>query len=221
MSSVPPLAGTGFISGLPDDVRRTLLACGQIRTFAKGQLIQQRGDRAHEFWYVQSGSVQVGRYSADGNLTLFALLGPGETFGELAFLGEFSRTVDAIAGMETQLVRIGEAEFERLIASDSGAARLLFRTMAMTLQEIFDLLEAGRNLSTDQKLAQALLRLCGEQAEDIIIPVTQQELADLVGVSRISVGKALSRLEIAGVLIRQYGEIAVPRKSELRAAFRQ
>lgn len=221
MSSLPPLAGTGFISGLPDDVRQSLLACGQIRNFAKGQLIQQRGDHAHEFWYVQSGSVQIGRYSADGNLTLFALLGPGETFGELAFLGEFGRTVDAIAGMETQLVRIGEAEFQKLIASDSGAARLLFRTMALTLQEVFDLLEAGRNLSTDQKLAQALLRLCGEQEEEIIVPVTQQELADLVGVSRISVGKALSRLEAAGVLIRQYGEIAIPSKPQLIAELGQ
>ena len=188
-----------------------------MRTFSKGQIIQQRGDQASEFWYVLSGSVQIGRYTPDGGLTLFALLGPGETFGELAFLGEFTRTVDAIAGSQTELVRIGEAEFQSLLASDGDAARLLFRTMALTVQEAFDLVEASRNLSTEQRLLQALLRLCGNQESDIIVPVTQQELADLVGVSRISVGKALGRLEKSGLLSRKYGGISIENKAAINS----
>ncbi|QJB68605.1 Crp/Fnr family transcriptional regulator [Parasphingorhabdus halotolerans] len=212
MNVPPPIGATGFISGLPDDVRRDLLARGHVRMFAKGQSIQQRGDQAREFWYVQSGSVQIGRYATDGRLTLFALLGPGETFGELAFLGDFPRTVDAIAGSETELVRIGEAEFQSLLASDGDAARLLFRTMALTVQEAFNLVEASRNLSTEQRLLQALVRLCGHQESDIFLPVTQQELADLVRVSRISVGKALGRLEKACLLSRRYGGILIDNK---------
>ena len=185
------------------------MARGRQIRFAKGQLIQQRGDPAREFWYVESGSVQIGRFSEHGRLTLFAVLGPGETFGELAFLGEFPRTVDAIAGSEAVLVRIGEVEFQNLLQSERRAARLLLQTMALTIQQAFDLVEAGRNLDSTQKLAQAVLQLLGEQPEGTALRTTQQELADLVGLSRVSLGKAMKRLQDRGMLSAGYGEIRV------------
>lgn len=204
------IGASGFVKALPGDVRERLLQHGQRRKFAKGQIIQQRGDKGAEFWYVEDGSVQIGRYSIDGKLVLFALLGPGESFGEQAFLGEFPRMVDAIGGSDCTLIRIGEAELQNLISSEPGAARILLKTTAHTLQQAFDLVEASRNLSTIQRLALTLVRLCGDQDGDTMVPVTQQELADLVGVSRVSLGKALGGLEDIGVIKRQYGKILVP-----------
>ena len=117
--------------------------------------------------------------------------------------------VSAIGGSDCTLVRIGEAELQNLINSEPGAARILLKTMAHTLQQAFDLIEASRNLSTIQVLALALVRLCGDQSGDIVVPVTQQELADLVGVSRVSLGKALAELEDAGLIKRRYGSIMI------------
>lgn len=197
----------GFVTALPDDIRRRLLEHGNLRQFTRGELIQQRGDAGKEFWYIKSGSVQVGRYSVDGKLMIFAMLGPGESFGEQAFLGEFPRMVDAIAGSDTLLIRIGEAELQAAIASDARVARILLKAMAHMVQQAFDLIEAGRNLSTVDRLAQALLGLCGEGERQVSIPITQQDLADLVGVSRVSLGKALEKLEQSGDIERHYGKI--------------
>ncbi|MEO0441200.1 MAG: Crp/Fnr family transcriptional regulator [Pseudomonadota bacterium] len=209
------MGATGFVAGLPTDVRNKLLGAGRPRTFGKGEIIQQRGDPGREFWHIESGSVQVGRYSIDGRLTLFALLGPGETFGEQAFLGEFPRMVDAIAGSEAVLIRIGEAELGSLIGSDPQAARILLKTMAHMVQQAFDLVDASRNLSTIDRTRQTLFRLCGGQDRDIAVPVTQQELADLVGVSRVSLGKALAELETMGVITRSYGKIIISDRQAL------
>ncbi|SIN86547.1 cAMP-binding domain of CRP or a regulatory subunit of cAMP-dependent protein kinases [Parasphingorhabdus marina DSM 22363] len=209
------MGATGFVAGLPADVRDRLLGAGRRRSFAKGEIIQQRGDPGREFWHIESGSVQIGRYSVDGRLTLFALLGPGESFGEQAFLGEFPRMVDAMAGSEAVLIRIGEAELQALIESDPRAARILLKTMARMVQQAFDLVEASRNLSAIDRTRQALFRLCGGQDKDIAVPVTQQELADLVGVSRVSLGKALGELESQGAIRRKYGKIIVSGRSEL------
>ena len=159
--------------------------------------------------------MQIGRYSEDGRLTLFALLGPGESFGEQAFLGEFPRMVDAIAGADCALIGIGEAELQRLINEDPSAARILLKTMAHMVQQAFDLVEASRNLPTTDRLAQALIRLCGDQSENVVVPVTQQELADLVGVSRVSLGKALATLEDADLVRRGYGGITIPATERL------
>ncbi len=217
MNGPAPIAGTGFVMALPDNIRRDLLARGQARSFAKGQIIQQRGDAAREFWYIERGSVQIGRYGVDGRLTLFALLGPGDTFGELAFMGEFPRTVDAIAGTDCTLIRIGDSELQSLMDSDPAITRLLLKTMALTVQEAFDLIESSRSLSVPQRLAQALLQLCGDRDDGTAIMVTQQDLADLVGVSRVSLGKALTRLEGAGMVEPGYGAVTIRDQAALRA----
>ncbi len=210
------MAGTGFVTALPGTVRADLLARGQVRSFAKGQIIQQRGDTAKEFWYVESGSVQIGRYGVGGRLTLFALLGAGDAFGELAFMGEFPRTVDAIAGSDSVLIRIGERELWSLMESDAAVTRLLLKTMALTVQEAFDLIESSRNLSVPQKLAQALLQLSGNQEDGTQVMATQQDLADLVGVSRVSLGKAMTRLQVAGVIEPGYGFVTIRDRAALR-----
>lgn len=209
------VAAAGFVIALPEDIRRRLLDHGRSRPFVKGELIQQRGDTGREFWHIQSGSVQIGRYSVDGKLNIFAVLGPGESFGEQAFLGEFPRMVDAIAGSDTILIRIGEAELQAAIASDARVARILLKAMAHMVQQAFDLIEAGRNLSTVERVTQALLRLCDDGAHDCMVDVTQQELADLVGVSRVSLGKALTRLEAVGLIERCYGRINVRDRNAL------
>ena len=216
MNGPAPMAATGFVMALPDIVRRDLLARGQARSFKKGQAIQQRGDAAGEFWYIESGSVQIGRYAVDGRLTLFALLGAGDTFGELAFMGEFPRTVDAIAGGDCRLIRIGDSELQSLMQSDPAVTRLLLKTMALTVQEAFNMIESSRNLSVPQRLAQALLQLSGDQKDGAEIVVTQQDLADLVGVSRVSLGKALSKLQVAGVIEPGFGFVTIRDRAALR-----
>ena len=216
MNSPTPMAGTGFVMALPERVRRDLLARGQTRSFARGQIIQQRGDAAREFWYIESGSVQIGRYGVDGRLTLFALIGAGDTFGELAFMGEFPRSVDAIAGTGCTLIRIGDSELQSLMDSDPAVTRLLLKTMALTVQEAFNLIESSRSLSVPQRLAQALLQLCGDQGDGTEIKVTQQDLADLVGVSRVSLGKAVRQLEDLGAIRPSYGSITIGAKEMLR-----
>ncbi|MEH6662263.1 MAG: Crp/Fnr family transcriptional regulator [Parasphingorhabdus sp.] len=216
MTALAPMAGTGFVMALPETVRGDLLGRGQARSFAKGQIIQQRGDTAKEFWYVESGSVQIGRYGVGGRLTLFALLGAGDAFGELAFMGEFPRTVDAIAGSDSVLIRIGERELWSLMDSDAAVTRLLLKTMALTVQESFDLIESSRNLSVPQKLAQALLQLSGNQEDGTQVMATQQDLADLVGVSRVSLGKAMTRLQGAGVIEPGYGFVTIRDRAALR-----
>ncbi|AMO71960.1 hypothetical protein AZE99_08970 [Sphingorhabdus sp. M41] len=203
------MAGTGFVTALPETVRRDLLARGQARVFGKGQIIQQRGDIAKEFWYINSGSVQIGRYGIDGRLTLFAMLSAGDTFGELAFMGEFPRTVDAIAGNDCTLIRIGDSELQSLMESDPAVTRLLLKTMALTVQESFNLIEYSRNLSVPQRLAQALLQLCGDQEGGAEVLATQQDLADLVGVSRVSLGKAMTKLQSSGLIEPGYGSVTI------------
>ncbi|MEP2988545.1 MAG: Crp/Fnr family transcriptional regulator [Parasphingorhabdus sp.] len=208
------LGATGFMKGLPESVANGLVERGRSIDFAKGQMIQQRGDPGTEFWHIKSGTVQIGRFSENGDWILFAVLGEGESFGEQAFLGEFPRMVDAIASSDCEIIKIGEAELQHLLETQADAARILLKTMAYTVQQTFDLVEAGRRLSTVERLAQALARQCGS-AREAEINMTQQDLADLIGVSRVSLGKALSELERKNLIVRGYGKLVVSNSDAL------
>ena len=208
------LGATGFMQGLPEEIRRGLVERGRKIDFSKGQIIQQRGDKGSEYWYIENGLVQIGRFSEDGDLTLFAVLGADESFGEQAFLGEFPRMVDAIAASDCTIIRIGEAELQHLLDTQPRAARVLLKTMAHMVQQAFDLVEAGRRLSTVERLAQALARQTGYEMNAEIV-MTQQDLADLIGVSRVSLGKALAELEDRGLVKRGYGKLVVPDGQQL------
>ena len=67
-----------------------------------------------------------------------------------------------------------------------------------------------------QRLALALLQLCGDQEDGARISVTQQELADLVGVSRVSLGKAVAKLEQAGMIEPGYAWVMIRDRAGLQ-----
>lgn len=214
MTEVLPLLrietqSSGFVAALPAEIRKKLIDRGRPKTVKKGQIIQQRGDRARVFWAIESGTVDIGRFRLDGKFNIFARLGDGESFGELAFIGEFLRQVDAIAVVDSRLIEIGERELVSLLESDSGSARIMLKALAHLMQGSLDLIEESRNLSAVKRLALALARLSDKPDSKVEISVTQQELADLVGISRVSLGKGLAELAGRGFVERCYGKIRI------------
>ncbi len=214
---LPPIIGTpGFVEALPADVQARLLATGQERAFAKGATIQSQGDHGEEFWFIQSGHVHIGRHSRDGKFHIFAALTEGQSFGEQAFLGEFPRLVDAIAASDAVLLRIGESQLAKLLTEDALMARLLLKAMAHIVQAAMDALEASRTQSTPLRATRALLAQCHSVKGEQDLRLTQQSLADLIGVSRVSLGKALRLLEEEGLVSCGYGIITVNDVARLR-----
>lgn len=210
-------ASVSFLQQLPDDIRERLIASGRRIDFARGAIIQQRGDAGDFFWYIVSGRVQVGRYSDDGRWRIFAILEGGQSFGEQAFLGSFPRMVDAIAGSDAELVRIGEKELANLLESRVGAARILLRAMANMVHAAFDLVESGRLPTARERLANVINTIGEGKPRPAEISVTQQELADLSGLSRVTVGKELQRLVENGDIQLGYGKITINRVPETSA----
>jgi CRP-like cAMP-binding protein len=199
----------GFVEALPEDLRTRLLSKARRIDFAKDTMIQSQGAAGHEFWYIRSGNVHIGRHSRDGKFHIFGALRAGQSFGEQAFLGEFPRLVDAVAASDCTLLRIGEGELAKLLAEDGSTARLLLKAMAQIVQTVFDTLETSRTETTVMRTARALLAQCSSKSGSQSLALTQQSLADIIGVSRVSMGKALKTLTHLDLIISGYGSIEV------------
>lgn len=187
--------------------RADLAARAHVQTFADGQFVQHQGDSGDAFWAVIDGHVSVGRYAADGAFTLFAILAAGDLFGELAFFTGVPRQADAIAAGQARLVAIDRPLLRRLMAADVGWAELLLRSLSRQLAGALDLIDAERRLSATERLAQLLGVMARDSATGDVVRATQQQLADLLGVSRVTLGAALADLAAQGLVERGYRRI--------------
>jgi len=175
--------------------------------FAGGETIQQRGDAANGFWLVEAGQVMVCRFGPEGDLTIYAVLGPGDLLGELAHFTGVLRQVDAVADSDAVLLRVEPATIDQLLSDEPDFARWLLKSLASQLRIALDRIEDDRSLSAEARVARALARFAAQDGPEIAI--TQQELADFVGVSRVTTGQALAALAAGGLVKRGYRQITV------------
>lgn len=188
---------------------------GRPIAYAAGQLIQQQGDSGDGFWMIETGRVAICRFGADGGVTVFGVLGAGDLFGELAYFAGTARQVDAVAEEPAVLVRLGAAQIERLLAQEPDFARALLASLAHQLRLALDQIDRDRSLTAEARIARLVLDLA--ERDGSALTVTQQSLADRAGVSRVTAGQALARLEQTGAIRRGYRQIAVTNYAALVA----
>lgn len=191
-----------------------LAARAHVRHFTDGQFIQHHGDPGDAFWAVVEGHVSVGRYAGDGGFTLFAVLAVGDLFGELAFFTGAPRQVDAMASGDARLIAIDRPLLRQLMASDVGWAELLLRSLSRQLAGALDVIDAERRLSATDRLIRLLAVMARDSDSGDMVTATQQQLADLLGVSRVTLGAALAELAARGLVTRGYGRIRLVRDTE-------
>ena len=194
---------------LPETLQEQLSASAPERSFDAGQIIQQRGEKATGFWLIAAGSVAVGQYLRDGEFRAVAVLGPGDSWGELAMFADRPRVVDAVARSACRLRFIRDAAFEAALEENPKAMRSLLGALSVQLQEVLDITTGIRSGSAAPRVAGLLVSLARSNEESATIRVSQSELAELLGLSRMTVNTALREYEAQEFVHRRYGGIDV------------
>lgn len=223
LQSQDPLDNTGrsvgapaLFASFPDSLRAELRAKAIRRSFSAGQFLYHRGDAADGFWVVEKGQVKLGHQDAQGNMHVLFILGPGDSFGELACLGQFDRVLDAEALGKTEMIWVSDKSLSEIIATSPDIAREMLKILAKQLQEALDNLLVFRNMPAPKRLAQRLLAFAADREPPVRLGIKQQELAELIGVSRMTIASALAELEKLGLVTRHYGHIAIEDPAALR-----
>ena len=208
-SLVVPMLFDALEPGLKQD----LIAASPVRTYRDGQFIQHRGTRADGFWVIDQGLVRVGMYMAEGEFRAVADLGPGDSYGELAVFSQRPRVVDAVSGGVSAVRFIAAAPFLDALAQYPASNRAMLGALAGQLQDTLDHLAGMRQGSNRARLAGLLANLSATGSE---VRVTQQELAEFLGVTRATANAALKSLENEGFIERLYGSVRIVDRQALR-----
>jgi CRP/FNR family transcriptional regulator, cyclic AMP receptor protein len=187
--------------------------------FKRGAKVVSKGDPGASMFAVARGTVRMSSPSTDGRNALLNLIGAGETFGEIAMLDGQPRSTDAIANTDCELLVIDRRDLLPFLREEPDLAmrfiELLCTRLRWTSEQVEELIL--HNLSA--RLASALVRLVGRKAgngTDRTIDATQQQLSEMVGISRESTNKQLVAWAANGWVRLEHGAIVVLKPDALR-----
>jgi CRP/FNR family cyclic AMP-dependent transcriptional regulator len=173
----------------PEDVRQ-LLSIARRRTFARGEVVFHRDDPADSLHLVVRGRFGARVLTPLGDSVLVDVLGPGQSFGELALLLENRRsaTVEALEAGETRSVF--RDDFAVLQREHPGVKDVLLRLLAEQLRRSTDRVVEAHYVDAETRVRRRLVELAATYDHGIV-PLTQEDIAAMAGTSRATVNRVL------------------------------
>jgi CRP/FNR family cyclic AMP-dependent transcriptional regulator len=214
-ATLETLRRSDLLSDLQGVELEEVAALARRRTYRRGEVVFHRGDPGDVLHIVCQGRLKVVLPAESGGEAVLAIVGPGGLFGEMALLDGEPRSASVVALERAETAVLGRREFLQLMRRcPSAAERLLIglvRTIRQRSEEVSDLMFDDLHGRLAKKLVE-LAEAYGRPAEGSIViqlPLTQEELAGMVGATRVSVNKMLSFYQDQGMLARRGHQIVV------------
>ena len=189
-------------------------------TLKRGATIFSKGDPGNSLVAVISGTVKISISSPDGRNAILNLIGAGEIFGEIALLDRQPRSADATANSNCELFIIDRREFIPFVRSQPTVAMKLIELLCERLRRTSDQVEQIILQNLPGRLASALLRLTERHKSaqgGRTIAITQQEISEMVGMTRESINKQLRVWAGRDWVRLEHGAIVVLKPEPLQA----
>ena len=188
-------------------------------TLKRGTTIVSKGDPGNSLIVVISGTIKISVSSPDGRSAILNLIGPGEIFGEVAVLDGKARTADATANSNCEIYVIDRRDFIPFVRSQPALAMKFIELLCTRLRWTSDQVEEVILQNLPGRLASALLRLTEKHKlapAGRTIAITQQEISEMVGMTRESINKQLRAWAARNWVRLEHGAIVVLDVAALR-----
>jgi CRP/FNR family cyclic AMP-dependent transcriptional regulator len=208
-----------IFSDLAPDALDQLCRYAQPTSLKRGATLFAKGDPGHSLYAVISGTVKISVSSPDGRNAILNLIGAGEVFGEMSVLDGRVRSADAIANTNCEILVIDRRDFLPFVHSQPALAMKFIELLCERLRWTSDQVEQIILQDLPGRLASALLGLTEKrklESANRTIAITQQEISEMVGMTRESINKQLRAWAARDWLRLEHGAIVVLNADPLR-----
>lgn len=212
-----------LLDSLPPAARGEILASARRRQFARGETVFREGDPADSLHLIDTGILAVQVSAPGGERLTLNVLTAGGFFGELALLqrGDVARrsaTVLALVPAET--LAISASTFLTLRNAHAEVGELVVTALAQRVEDLSLRLLEALYTGVDRRVYRRLLDLVDiypAATDSVVVPLSQDDLAMMVGASRPTVNQVLQKLVSRGVISLGRRQITIDDLAGLRA----
>ena len=215
------LSNSAFFAETPADVLALIAASGETKNLQRGDVLFSEGDTPESMYIVLSGriAIAIGNQPIDGRESVLALMERGDLFGELALLDNGKRSAMARAIESSSVLQIPYSVVRQQLQLNPTMLWGVTKLLASRLRIMDEVLSDSVFLDVTGRTAKRLLELSSGK-DEFVLPITQEELAGMVGASRERVNKAIASFIRLGWLEqhdRRY-RILMRQKLEIRSS---
>lgn len=206
------------------EVYRELVRIGNIREVRKNDYSFHAGTDAADIYLLEQGCIKIFGTSPEGTEMLLCVSSAGELYGlseALRLADEPRHTYDAIACEDSRVIVIPRPQFRSLLSRQSALAIHVIETLSYRLDESRHKLVNLTSTNMAARVARIVLHMTAcygthvGEAMELGVPLTQQEVADMVGGARQTVNAVLSTLKAEGILSISNKRIRIENQARL------
>lgn len=201
-----------------------LLAARTVRKiFGAGELLFYEGEPCKGLHIISRGQVRIFKSSASGREQVLAVNVAGESVAELPVFDDGPYPASAIATEETEIAFISRKDFRDYCLAHPEVALKVLAFVGARLRRLVGIIEELSFTTTRQRLVSVLLRLaqCSgtktERGVEVLLPGSNQELANQLGTVREVISRNLMRLQAEGLLEVDARQIVIKDEKGLAA----
>ena len=177
-----------------------------MKNYRKKEVIYLPGQPGEHIYLLKKGVVKISRITSEGRELTMALLKPGEIFGELEALGETKADTQAEAHSDAMICILTRNDLMGLMKAKPELGIRLSKIIGFRRQVIENRMEnlIFRNIS--QRLSSLFIELSeqfgmpGDAGVKITIPLTHEDIANLIGAARATVSETLNEFKNNGLI---------------------
>lgn len=188
---------------------------GKVKSYRSSETIYMQDDSGDTFYYVKAGRVKVFILQEDGTEKILSIHEQGGFFGETTAIDQLPRPCCACAMINSEIIALTQEELVKLSQLDKDLYLALLQSLTRKIRMLSFQIQDMSFLEAEQRIIHILLKLAadfGTSTADglkLSVSFSDQELAGLVGVCRVTVTKTLNALKKQGLIDKQYRNITI------------
>jgi CRP-like cAMP-binding protein len=172
------------------------------------QILMDANSSLDHVFFPDSGVVSVVAVYEDGSIIEMATIGREGIADVQAVFGAKTSSVRLLVQIEGSAAKMSRAAFTRAMESMPSFRKLMYAYVQAFLEQVMVSVACNGAHSLKQRLARWLLMM-RDRSDDDTLPITQDLLAEMLGVQRPSITNAAGELERAGLIERGRQKVTI------------
>src|SRR5512135_1859222 len=198
------LRNVQLFSSLADEELRQISDKISVEKFKKNEVILHEENTNQVMYVILRGKVKVTQITEEGKEVILAIHRAGDFFGEVSLIDNKTMPAIVVAKEDSVVAIISKGEFYSLLYSQGKVLDVLLQILCSRLRDSWDRIQLLSFTNASQRIKMLLASLAGEyggktkEGTLLNIKLTHQDIADMAGVARETVTRAIDKLNKDG-----------------------